>query len=294
MERMMKHIPFYLGMTVMVAISLCLVACDKLSDDGKNNLSDHLSLKVTNCERVGSRLLIEFDLINKSGKDITNMSLSQGDTYDDAGNKYTGYLRVAGGGEGRTVGYTISLNKDETKKMELILADFDKSGDARKVNFIIRGNPKEVGTLDDNKLSTSTSIAPDTRVRANGIQTSDKKLSFSVVSCKRIGTELVLTFTMTNNTSIALQKVKYGALYDNGYSDTGQELTHFYMAFEGGERITDKFDMNPSETKTLELHHKDFDPSGTANNVSFDITLACGNYVFTDSQVHFLTVNVEK
>lgn len=293
MKKMMKRIPFYLGMSMMLVMSMCITACDKLLDDGKNNLSDYLSLRVTNCERVGSRLLIEFELRNKSGKDITNMSLSRSDSNDDVGKNYRGELRVAGGAGGREVDLTISLHKDEAKKMELVLADFDKAGEARKVFFVIRGKTTEFGTLDDNTLSESSGIAPDTRIKANGIQTADKKLAFSVISCKRVGTELVLTFNMTNNTGIALQKVKLGALYDNGYSDTGQNLTHFYIASKGGERITSTFDINPAETKTLELRHDGFDSSRTAKNVSFDVSLQCENYVFTESQIHFLTVVVE-
>lgn len=90
MKKMMKRIPFYLGMSMMLVMSMCITACDKLLDDGKNNLSDYLSLRVTNCERVGSRLLIEFELRNKSGKDITNMSLSRSDSNDDVGKNYRG------------------------------------------------------------------------------------------------------------------------------------------------------------------------------------------------------------
>ena len=105
------------------ALPLMSAGCENKDDDvtgnGDNPLSKYFDVRVTNCERVGSRLLIEFDLTNKSGKTISNMQISQDKAYFDTGEaSWNDILRVEGS-MSYNASITVSFEKGETKKCSI-------------------------------------------------------------------------------------------------------------------------------------------------------------------------------
>ena len=280
------------------ALPLMSAGCEKGDEEtgyGDNPLSNYFDVRITNCERVGSRLLIEFDLTNRSGKTLSNMNISQERAYFDTGDaSWNDILRVEG--SMTTSSYiTVSFEKGETKKMQHILRNFDLSGSVRTVNFVLKAEPRELGTLTDNTLSAKATVSSDTRVTSRGIQTCDKKLSFSVVSCKNINGDLALVFSMTNNTGTTLRDVKLNSAvdYNRGTTDTGISFWNTTLTAQGSNATAWSLDFNVGETKTLQLNKKDFDLSGTSRNVSYDMSISCSNYGFVDEAIHFITIPIQ-
>lgn len=283
------------------ALPLMSAGCENKDDDvtgnGDNPLSKYFDVRVTNCERVGSRLLIEFDLTNKSGKTISNMQISQDKAYFDTGEaSWNDILRVEGS-MSYNASITVSFEKGETKKMQHILRNFDPSGSVNRVNFTIMAQPSELGTLTDKTLSATATVSSDTRVKSGGIQTCDKKLSFSVVSCKYVGNDLALVFTMTNNTGTTLRDVKLnqtiGTNYNQGTTDTGISFWTTFLTAQGSTETAWSLDFNVGETKTLQLNQRDFDPSRTSRNVSYTMSISCSNYAPVDEAFRFITVPLQ-
>lgn len=280
------------------ALPLMSAGCEKGDEEtgyGDNPLSKYFDVRITNCERVGSRLLIEFDLTNRSGKTLSNMNISQERAYFDTGDaSWNDILRVEGSMTTSSF-ITVSFEKGETKKMQHILKNFDLSGSVRTVNFVLKAEPRELGTLTDNTLSAKATVSSDTRVTSRGIQTCDKKLSFSVVSCKNINGDLALVFSMTNNTGTTLRDVKLNSAvdYNQGTTDTGISFWNTTLTAQGSDATAWSLDFNVGETKTLQLNKKDFDLSRTSRNVSYDMSISCSNYGFVDEAIRFITIPIQ-
>ena len=91
--KLLKSISLLLCAFMAMAV---VTSCEETEDKDKTpQFTDYFKFNVKSVERVGSVLIIDFDLINKTNKDYQNITLKDGYgsgaqiSHDNVGNQYS-------------------------------------------------------------------------------------------------------------------------------------------------------------------------------------------------------------
>lgn len=200
----MKNVKFLMLMLLAV---LSLSSCENEEEEEKEpNFFTYFQMNVTNCERVGNNLQVDFTMKNISGVDLNQVQLNGSSVRceDNTGERYNSEISLGGNwlGSVRT-----SMDKGETISGSFLIRDFNKSIKVNQLNLIFNCS---CPTLDFNGCGEIDKIKIlDNRVMSDGIRTNDLGLVYKLVSaeCKTVDNENVadITFTVTNNTGLDLQ-----------------------------------------------------------------------------------------
>lgn len=256
---------------------------------------------VTNCERVGSVLQIDFTVTNNSNIDLGNLTfVSNGEASDDLGNHYySQYSQIAFGAGTYKNTYTQQLEPGKTINGRLRITDFDATNKAKFVSVPITCSSSTY-TFTDNVVRFLTIPIKDNRPLAAGIQTPDLKLDIDLKSATvDENGYLVVNYTITNNTGENLTNVGINDMsyllddLSNSYSGTYMKYSinggEYHTAWWGGTVTNIAVDASISVGLRLETP---FDTHAT--KVSFSHAISCDNYEFADSRVRFLTIPIQK
>lgn len=260
-----------------------------------------LVYEVTNCERVGAALQIDFTVTNNSAINLGNLKFNaSGEASDDLGNSYySSYSTIAFGAGTYKNEYALQLEPGQTINGRLRITNFDATNKAKFVSIPILCSSSTY-TLSDNVVRFFTIPITDNRPLAAGIQTPDLKLDFDLTSATLDGDGyLVVKYTITNNTgenlnNVNIQDMSY--LLDdlsNSYYSSSMKYSinggAYQTAWWGGT-VT-----NIAANSTISIGLRLETPFDThATKVSFSHAISCDNYDFADSRVRFLTIPIQK
>lgn len=248
-------------------------------------------MKITNCERVGDNLQVNFTLKNISGETLPQVQFwgSGSESEDNLGNRYGSELSL-----GSDWSYTVrtSMSKGETITGSFLIRNFNASSKANKLNLAFDCssaalNFDGVGEIKNLKVK-------DNRVLSNGISTNDLGLDYKL---ERVNKKLVngktvvdITFSVQNNTGEDLQDFAYftssSSLQDNNAKSYNWDISYdganFWYTVKG--KLLD----SASQQYTLRIYDVN------ANARTFDFKLACSakDYPFGNGTVDFYDIPV--
>ncbi|MBO4431108.1 MAG: hypothetical protein J5790_07195 [Bacteroidaceae bacterium] len=295
------------GSSSLPAESYDVAAHDFVIDDnrvmekGIQTNDTALVYKVTNCERVGSVLQIDFSVTNNSEIEMGNLTFLPIDyAKDDLGNAY--YCRekidIAFGDSfyKRDDSFVLRLKAGETANGRIRIRDFDSTNKAKYISAPIQCS-SNVYALSDNVVRFLTIPVKDNRVLYDDIQKPDFKLNV-----KLSGTEvdekgtLYVNFTIQNNTGETLRDFTV----DGGMNWIYDDLSNKYysrdkmaLSINNSDYIRDnslKTTIPVGSTISGTVAILDFSPK--AKNVTFDLGISCDNFEFADNKIHFITIPV--
>lgn len=278
---------------MMLFAVLAFASCDELTDDKDKEptFSDYFQMKITNCERVGDNLQVNFTLKNISGETLPQVQFwgSGSESEDNLGNRYGSELSL-----GSDWSYTVrtSMSKGETITGSFLIRNFNASSKANKLNLAFDCscaalNFNGVGEMKNLKVN-------DNRILSNGISTNDLGLNYEL---KRVNKKMVngqtvvdITFCVWNNTGEDLQDFAYftssSSLQDNNAKSYNWDISYdganFWYTVKG--KLLD----SASQQYTLRIYDVN------ANARTFDFKLACSakDYPFGNGTVDFYDIPV--
>ena len=227
---------------MMLFAVLAFASCDELTDDKDKEptFSDYFQMKITNCERVGDNLQVNFTLKNISGENLPQVQLNGASVFDmcqdNLGNTY--YSNISFGSNWMESVRT-SMSKGETINGSFLITNFNASSKANKLNLIFECSCSALdfygrGEIDKIKIL-------DNRVMSDGIRTNDLGLVYKLVSaeCKTVDNENVadITFTVTNNTGLDLQDFQLNC--NTHFEDNLGKQYYGIAISNGGDFYTD-------------------------------------------------------
>ena len=225
----------------MLLAVLSLSSCEKEEEEEKEpNFFTYFQMNVTNCERVGNNLQVDFTMKNISGVDLNQVQLNGGSVWDmcedNTGEKY--YSEISLGGKWLTSVRT-SMDKGETISGSFLIKNFNKSIKVNQLNLIFNCS---CPTLDFNGRGEIDKVKIlDNRVMSDGIRTNDLGLVYKLVSAeyKTVDNENVadITFTVTNNTGLDLQDFQL-SLGSTCFEDNIGEKYYRIAISNGGDFYT--------------------------------------------------------
>ena len=282
----MKNVKFLMLMLLAV---LSLSSCENEEEEEKEpNFFTYFQMNVTNCERVGNNLQVDFTMKNISGVDLNQVQLNGGVMCEDnTGEKY--YSEISLGGNWLTSVRT-SMDKGETITGSFLIKNFNKSIKVNQLNLIfICSCP----TLDFNGRGEIDKVKVlDNRVMSDGIRTNDLGLVYKLVSAeyKTVDNENVadITFTVTNNTGLDLQdfQLNLGSTY---FEDNIGKRYNSIAISNGGDFYTNvhgTFKKSSTWQLTIRI------PKININSKTFNGSVYCtvDGYPLGDSYVNFYDI----
>lgn len=278
---------------MMLFAVLAFASCDELTDDKDKEptFSDYFQMKITNCERVGDNLQVNFTLKNISGENLPKVELwgSGSDSEDNLGNKYDSRLSL---GSNWHYNVSTSLSKGETITGSFLIRNFNASSKANKFNLAFNCscatlNFDGVGEIKNLKVN-------DNRILSEGICTNDLGLVYTLdrVNKKTVNGKTVvdITFSVQNNTGEDLQEFAY---YTSSYElqDNNAKSYNWKISYDGATfsyEVEGKLLDSASRQYTLRIYDVN------ANAKTFDFKLGCSakDYPFGNGTVDFYDIPV--
>ena len=284
----MKNVKFLMLMLLAV---LSLSSCENEEEEEKEpNFFTYFQMNVTNCERVGNNLQVDFTMKNISGVDLNQVQLngSSVSCEDNTGEKYNSEISLGGNwlGSVRT-----SMDKGETISGSFLIRDFNKSLKVNQLNLIFNCS---CPTLDFNGRGEIDKVKVlDNRVMSDGIRTNDLGLVYKLVSaeCKTVDNENVadITFTVTNNTGLDLQDFQLNC--NTHFEDNIGKQYYGIAISNGGDFYTNvhgTFKKSSTWQLTIRI------PGININSKRFNGSVPCtvDGYPLGDSYVNFYDISL--
>lgn len=286
----MKNVKFLMLMLLAV---LSLSSCENEEEEEKEpNFFTYFQMNVTNCERVGNNLQVDFTMKNISGVDLNQVQLNGGSVWDmcedNTGEKYYSEISLGGNwlGSVRT-----SMDKGETITGSFLIKNFNKSIKVNQLNLIFNCY---CPTLDFNGRGEIDKIKIlDNRVMSDGIRTNDLGLVYKLVSAeyKTVDDQNVadITFTVTNNTGLDLQDFQLSSTYFE--DNIGKQYYGVVISSNGGDFYTNvhgTFKKSSTWQLTIRI------PKININSKTFNGSVYCtvDGYPLGDSYVNFYDISL--
>lgn len=284
----MKNVKFLMLMLLAV---LSLSSCENEEEEEKEpNFFTYFQMNVTNCERVGNNLQVDFTMKNISGVDLNQVQLNglSVSCEDNTGERYNSEISLGGNwlGSVRT-----SMDKGETISGSFLIRNFNKSLKVNQLNLIFNCS---CPTLDfDGRGEIDKIKILDNRVMSDGIRTNDLGLVYKLVSaeCKTVDNENVadITFTVTNNTGLDLQDFQLNC--NTHFEDNLGKQYYGIAISNGGDFYTDvhgTFKKSSTWQLTIRI------PGININSKRFNGSVPCtvDGYPLGDSYVNFYDISL--
>lgn len=299
----MKTYKYLLSLLMAALCVVSFTSCENEDEEQTEpQFNDYFKANVTRCERVGTYLIVDFWIVNKSKKDVQNFTFdSEWDSYnyntvDNLGNKYDEWESRNISINGSLYGTTskLSILAGDTLKCSIRIPNFDTTNSATSLtSFAIRVACSDFSVAYQYVTWKNLPIS-DNRVLSRGIQTNATKLSWTMVS-NTIDSEgnLITTFRVKNNTGCMLKSFTINNPYSYSYTDNlGQSYSASGICISGGSYNDTKVstDFEKDATLTYSVKTKNFNEN--SSSISCDMEVTCTNYPLEDKCVHFLNVAV--
>lgn len=298
--KLLKSISLLLCAFMAMAV---VTSCEESEEKDKTpQFTDYFKFNVKSVERVGSVLIVDFDLINKTNKDFQNITLKDAYgivdydviSHDNVGNHYsnnTHYFSINNGKYNWSAeGFSV-LAKD-TVRGKVKITDFDKTSTATKFSLTLIGDAPELN-LTNSVLQFKNMSITDKRPTSRAFQTNDRKLTYTLVSSEMDSNRNVwLTFNVKNATGRQLNNFALSDAYRGDYKDN-MGGSYFDVNFGTSKStITTWFSVDIPANATQKIVCKVTNVTLGATSISGYFGVKSDSYYFEDDNVYFYNLPI--
>lgn len=285
------HLISILFVTVLAFV---FTSCDELTEN-KNTLAGNLKVKNVSAHYVAYAIIVDFQIENRSGKDLNDLQLNVDNSNIKADNGSHASYEYLSMGEGEPFRLRnlnkITIAKGETCNVRLKLTGDDLVSGVTKIDVILSGSSNQLGQLEDNTLSFSSKVT-DSRV-SNSIWTNDDKMAYGNVVVTQTGDDLYASFDVTNNTGVDLKNVALEIYNVNNGNGTNYSVySSSLIVDENSRRNSINITIGKGETRKVTLCVPGFYKT-RARCVNATIKMESDYYEFAFGAFYLTSVNVD-
>ena len=291
----------------MIIAALCMmgtfVSCEEKEEEVQEESADnnlfprYFKTKIESCERVGDVLIVDLTITNKSGKDVqdlafrTEWSSDLGNSRDDLNNelRYNMTFSLNGGSYKNSLS-NVSILAGESIKLKIHVRDFDKTNSASNVWLYVNTTSDLLKMKQYSGLKLEKLKVTDKRVLSKGVQTNDRKLSYSFIKAQRDenNNDVYMYFKLKNNTGMHLRNIKI----ESHYLDFTDNLGNSYYMYFGADKnyISSSYTTDLEVGAEMEFIVKVSDVAVQATRFSGHFDVSAENYVMDDNVLNFFNL----
>ena len=291
----------------MIIAALCMmgtfVSCEEKEEEVQEESADnnlfprYFKTKIESCERVGDVLIVDLTITNKSGKDVqdltfrTEWSSDLGNSRDDLNNelRYNMTFSLNGGSYKNSLS-NVSILAGESIKLKIHVRDFDKTNSASNVWLYVNTTSDLLKMKQYSGLKLEKLKVTDNRVLSKGVQTNDRKLSYTFIKAQRDenNNDVYMYFKLKNNTGMHLRNIKI----ESHYLDFTDNLGNSYYMYFGADKnyISSSYTTDLEVGAEMEFIVKVSDVAVQATRFSGHFDVSAENYVMDDNVLNFFNL----
>lgn len=291
----------------MIIAALCMmgtfVSCEEKEEEVQEESADnnlfprYFKTTIESCERVGDVLIVDLTITNKSGKDVQDLTFrtdwysNLGNSRDNLNNDLSRSLKLSlNGGSYKDALSNVSVLAGETIKLKICVRDFDKTNSASNVWLYVDTTSDMLKMERYSGLKLEKLKVTDNRVLSKGVQTNDRKLSYTFIKAQRdeSNNDVYLHFKLKNNTGMHLRNLKF----ENHYLGFTDNLGNSYYMEIGADTnyMSYKYttDLEASAEMVFIVKAKNVAVQATRFSGHFDVSAE--NYVMDDNVLNFFNL----
>lgn len=291
----------------MIIAALCMmgtfVSCEEKEEEVQEESADnnlfprYFKTKIESCERVGDVLIVDLTITNKSGKDVqdlafrTEWSSDLGNSRDDLNNelRYNMTFSLNGGSYKNSLS-NVSILAGESIKLKIHVRDFDKTNSASNVWLYVNTTSDLLKMKHYSGLKLEKLKVTDNRVLSKGVQTNDRKLSYTFIKAQRDenNNDVYMYFKLKNNTGMHLRNIKI----ESHNLDFTDNLGNSYYMYFGADKnyMSSSYTTDLEASAEMEFIVKVRDVAIQATRFSGHFDVNADNYVMDDEVLNFFNL----
>ena len=291
----------------MIIAALCMmgtfVSCEEKEEEVQEESADnnlfprYFKTKIESCERVGDVLIVDLTITNKSGKDVqdlafrTEWSSDLGNSRDDLNNelRYNMTFSLNGGSYKNSLS-NVSILAGESIKLKIHVRDFDKTNSASNVWLYVNTTSDLLKMKQYSGLKLEKLKVTDNRVLSKGVQTNDRKLSYTFIKAQRDenNNDVYMYFKLKNNTGMHLRNIKI----ESHYLDFTDNLGNSYYMYFGADAnyMSDSYTTDLEVGEEMVFIVKARNVAVQATRFSGHFCVNADNYVMDDDVLNFFNL----
>ena len=289
----MKRFNFFMLLAACI-MAAGLVSCDtdtEIDESGNTvlKLEKYFGTEVTRCERVGGVLQVEFTLksLKENFQQVSLSTISQDGATDNLKNSYNYLISVNGSDFHWTRSFQI--NKEGEAYVIVKFFDFDPNNKASKASFSLRLEA-DGKNFNNNILTLKNQAFTDNRVLTNGVQTCDTRLAFRVDKSERVGSVLMVDFTVTNNSEQDIQHIDFNVDRKNCTDNMNNTYQTEIALAESDYNWTRTISIARGSSVKGHIKFYDFDPTNKAVSSTTILGVSCQELLLSDDKVRFIAI----
>lgn len=269
---------------------------DKGNGSYSNSLSDYITIKNVSAHYIGNIVVADFQIENKSKKDINDLNLYV-HGLDDNGVEYYNYtynIFISAGEGTQFMGSSLSnftINRGETRNLRVVYKGTSIQSGISKVKVFLEGQSNQLNIVRDNSIAFTASVS-DSRETKNTIWTNDDKMNYGVPVIKRSGDDLLVTFSVTNKTGVNLPQTHLSVnSLDNGNGQSFSYYSYVFIDDDTQAHGSIDFTINSGETRKISVFVRDF-YKYSARCVNAQIIMTSSYYYFANEALYLVSVEL--
>lgn len=291
----------------MIIAALCMmgtfVSCEEKEEEVQEESADnnlfprYFKTKIESCERVGDVLIVDLTITNKSGKDVQDLAFrtewysNLGNSRDDLNNELHYNMTYSlNGGSYKDALSNVSVLAGETIKLKIRVRDFDKTNSASNVWLYVNTTSDMLKMERYSGLKLEKLKVTDNRVLSKGVQTNDRKLSYTFIKAQRdeSNNDVYLHFKLKNNTGMHLRNLKF----ENHYLGFTDNLGNSYYMEIGADTnyMSYKYTTDLEASAEMVFIVKAKNVAVQATRFSGHFLVSADNYVMDDNVLNFFNL----
>lgn len=291
----------------MIIAALCMmgtfVSCEEKEEEVQEESADnnlfprYFKTKIESCERVGDVLIVDLTITNKSGKDVQDLAFrtewysNLGNSRDDLNNELHYNMTYSlNGGSYKDALSNVSVLAGETIKLKIRVRDFDKTNSASNVWLYVNTTSDMLKMERYSGLKLEKLKVTDNRVLSKGVQTNDRKLSYTFIKAQRdeSNNDVYLHFKLKNNTGMHLRNLKFENHYLGFTDNLGNS---FYMEIGADTNyMSYKYTTDLEASAEMVFIVKAKNVAVQATRFSGHFLVSADNYVMDDNVLNFFNL----
>ena len=267
----------------------------------KKKFGNYLEIKNPRAHYVGKVVVVDFDIKNKTDRNFNDIELFVNQATGDNGYESYNTQMYISAGEGKeyhrySIG-NLALAGGETRSFRIQLGGDELARIVSKMKIVLSLTSNQMGIVydhpyqDEYNTVSFTANVTDNRATRNTVWSNDDHITYSHPMIEKSGSDMYLSFNITNNTGVDFVNARLGVVSIN--NGNGSSTNWAYVLIDGNSTLytASDFTINNGASKNVRLFVPEFFKT-SASCVNATLQFTCDQYQCASNYFHIVSAEI--